>query len=210
MMEQVQQGTVIETVGEPVYARLRAHEATLAALVTRLAAGDAQALAALYDATSALVYGLALRILRDPSAAEDVTLDVYTQVARQVTTYDVHRGTPSAWLVSMTRSRALDRLRHEAPRRARETSLDDAMALPAQTTGPEEASVTAERQRLVQTALAQLTPAQRHVLELAYYTGLSHTEIATHLGEPLGTIKTRLRTGLMRLRTVLQDLMPEA
>lgn len=209
-MEQVHQGTAAETIVEPVYAQLRAHEAALTVLVTRLAAGDMQALAALYDATSAAVYGLALRILSDPPAAEDVTLDVYTQVAQQGARYDARRGTPSAWLLSITRSRALDRLRQEVPRRTRETSLDAALPLPALTAGPEEDSVAAERQRLVQAALAQLTPAQRDVLELAYYAGLSHTEIAARLGQPLGTIKTRIRTGLMLLRTALHSLMPEA
>ena len=189
--------------------QLHAREAALAALVGRAAEGDERAIAALYDETSAFVYGLALRILGDPQAAEDVTIDVYTQVSRQVSSYDGTRGTPSAWLLTLTRSRAIDRLRQEAHRRAREEPLVDEMRLPSLTTGPEEWSITTERRRLVQRALARLTPEQRQVIDLAYYAGLSQTEIAAQLGQPLGTVKTRIRTGMMRLGEYLRALLPE-
>jgi RNA polymerase sigma-70 factor (ECF subfamily) len=189
--------------------QLRAREATLAALVARAAKGDQTALATLYDETSALVYGLALRILRDQFAAEDVTIDVYAQVYRQVSSYDANRGTPSAWLVTLTRSRAIDRLRQEAQRREREESLEAATRMPSLTAGPEENSATTERRRLVQRALALLTPEQRQIIELAYYSGLSHSEIAATLEQPLGTVKTRIRTGLMLLRENLRSFLPE-
>jgi RNA polymerase sigma-70 factor (ECF subfamily) len=189
--------------------QLQVREAALAALVARAAEGDQRAIAALYDETSALVYGLALRILRDQQAAEDVTIDVYTQVYRQVTSYDGNRGTPSAWLLTLTRSRALDRLRQEAQRRAREEPFVDEMYLPSLTAGPEEWSLTTERRRLVQRALARLTAEQRQVIDLAYYAGLSHTEIAAQLGQPLGTVKTRIRTGIMQLRDYLRSLLTE-
>ena len=189
--------------------QLRAREAALAALVARVAKGDQTALATLYDETSALVYGLALRILRDQYAAEDVTIDVYAQVYRQVSSYDANRGTPSAWLVTLTRSRALDRLRQEAQRREREEPLEAMTRLPSLTAGPEESSATTELRRLVQRALALLTPEQRQVIELAYYSGLSHNEIAATLGQPLGTVKTRIRTGMMLLRENLRSLLPE-
>ena len=189
--------------------QLRIREEALAALVARAAGGDQMALAALYDETSALVYGLALRILRDQYAAEDVTIDVYAQVYRQVSSYDASRGTPSAWLLTLTRSRAIDRLRQEAQRREREEPLEATTRLPALTDGPEECSATTELRRLVQRALALLTPEQRQVIELAYYSGLSHNEIATKLGQPLGTVKTRIRTGMLLLREDLRSLLPE-
>jgi RNA polymerase sigma-70 factor, ECF subfamily len=189
--------------------QLRAREAALAALVARAAKGDQTALATLYDETSALVYGLALRILRDQYAAEDVTIDVYAQVYRQVSSYDANRGTPSAWLVTLTRSRAIDRLRQEAQRREREEPLEATMRMPSLTAGPEDSSATTELRRLVQRALALLTPEQRQVIELAYYSDLSHNEIAAALGQPLGTVKTRIRTGMMLLRENLRSLLPE-
>jgi RNA polymerase sigma-70 factor (ECF subfamily) len=194
----------------PEVGALRLREAALAALVARAAQGDHQALAALYDETSALVYGLALRILRDQQAAEDVTIDVYAQVYQQGSRYDANRGTPAAWLVTVTRSRALDRLRQETQRREREEPLEATPCLPSRTAGPEEDSATTEVWRLVQRALARLTPEQRQVIELAYYAGLSHHEIAAKLGQPLGTVKTRIRTGMMLLRERLRSLLPEA
>jgi RNA polymerase sigma-70 factor, ECF subfamily len=193
--------------GEQVRQR-QAREAVLAALIARAAKGDQLALAALYDETSGLVYGLAWRILHDQQAAEDVTLDVYVQVYRQVASYDATRGTPSAWLLTLTRCRAIDRLRQETHRRVREQPLE-AMRLPSLTVGPEACSATTELRCLVQQALARLTPEQRQVIDLAYYAGLSHTEIAAHLGQPLGTVKTRLRTGLMQLRESLRALRTE-
>jgi RNA polymerase sigma-70 factor (ECF subfamily) len=189
--------------------QLRAREAALAALVARAAEGDQRALTALYDETSALVYGLALRILRDQHAAEDVTIDVYTQVYRQVSSYDASRGTPSAWLLTLTRSRAIDRLRQESQRREREAPLEATMRMPSLTAGPEECSATTELRRLVQGALTLLTPEQWQVIELAYYAGLSHNEIAAKLGQPLGTVKTRIRTGMILLREYLHSLLTE-
>jgi len=190
--------------------QLQAREAALAALVARAAAGDQMALAALYDETSALVYGFALRILRDQHAAEDVTIDVYAQVYRQVSSYDASRGTPSAWLFTLTRSRAIDRLRQEVQRREREEPLEAMTRMPSLTAGPEECSATTELRRLVQRALALLTPEQWQVIELAYYSGLSQNEIAAKLGQPLGTVKTRIRTGMMLLREYLRSLLTEA
>jgi RNA polymerase sigma-70 factor (ECF subfamily) len=190
--------------------QLRAREAALASLVAHAAEGDQRALAALYDETSALVYGFALHILRDQHAAEDVTIDVYTQVYRQVSSYDASRGTPSAWLLTLTRSRAIDRLRQEAHRRGREEPLEATTCMPSLTAGPEECSSTMERRRLVQRALALLAPEQRQVIELAYYAGLSQSEIAVRLGQPLGTVKTRIRTGMTLFRDSLRSFLTEA
>jgi RNA polymerase sigma-70 factor (ECF subfamily) len=190
--------------------QLQAREEALVALVGRAAEGDQTALAALYDETSALVYGFALRILRDQYAAEDVTIDVYAQVYRQGSRYDADRGAPSAWLLTLTRSRAIDRLRQETQRRTREEPLEATTHMPSLTAGPEECSATTELQHLVQRALALLTPEQRQVIELTYYSGLSHNEIAAKLGQPLGTVKTRIRTGMMLLREYLRSLLTEA
>ena len=188
-------------------AAIRAREEDLAGLIGRVARGDQAALAALYDKTSSLVYGLALRILRDPFAAEDVTIEVYTQVFRLASNYAWGRGTPSAWLLVLARSRAIDRLRVESQRRERERPLEKAAAIPSPAEDPEASSEAMELRRVVQTALAALAPEQREVIEIAYYSGLSHSQIAAKLGQPIGTVKTRIRTGMMQLRDHLRPLL---
>ncbi len=179
----------------------------LVPLVARLAEGDESALATLYDATSSLVYGLALRILRDEPAAEEVTIEVYMQALRQAGTYDPVRGTPWAWLITLARSRALDRVRIESRRRERHEPLEAVLEATSPDAGPDESAALAERGRLVRAALATLSPEQREVIEVAYYAGLSHTEIALHLGLPVGTVKTRIRTAMLRLRSELTPLL---
>jgi RNA polymerase sigma-70 factor (ECF subfamily) len=171
-------------------ATLRAQEQELAGLIGRLAEGDQAVLAALYDQTHSLVYSLVLRILKDPPAAEDVTIEVYTQVYRQAARYDPKRGSPTAWLLTLARSRAIDRLRIDTYRHEREEPIDDATVLPGLATSPEAQSSTSELREIVQRALATLTPEQREAIETAYYLGLSHSEIATRLGQPLGTVNT--------------------
>jgi RNA polymerase sigma-70 factor (ECF subfamily) len=200
----------MERVDQPVdqQAMLRAREQHLAALLARTAQGDLSALAELYDQTNTLVYSLALRILRDQDAAEDVTIEVYTQVHRQASHYDPSRGPPSAWLLTLTRSRAIDRLRTEAIRREREEALEATVTSPGG--DPEACSATTELRRIVRRALETLTPEQREVIEIAYYSGLSHSEIAARLGQPLGTVKTRIRTGIMSLREQLRPILAEA
>ena len=184
-------------------------ENDLAALIARIARGDESALGALYDQTSSLVYGLAMRILKDRPAAEEVVIEVYMQVHRQAGHFDPARGGPSAWLVTLARTRAIDRLRADSKRRKLEEALERPEAIPAPTADPEEHSAAAELRRTVQTALASLAPEQRQAIEIAYYSGLSHSEIAQKLGQPLGTIKTRIRTGMMLLRELLRPLSLE-
>lgn len=179
-------------------------EHDLQALLARMTQGDADALATFYDATKAMVYGLALRMLRDVALAEDVTIEVFTYVYQRASQYDHHRGTPSAWLVTLTRSRAIDHLRQETLKHAREASLDLVSALATSIPTPEEWSTSQELTQVVRRALVTLTPEQRQVLEVAYYKGLSHGGIAAHLQLPLGTVKTRLRAGLRALRHLLQ------
>lgn len=178
-------------------------ESRQAELIRGVAEGDNQALASLYDSTSRTVYGLLLRILSDPSSAEEVLLDVYAQVWRQAAGYSPERGRPLAWLTTIARSRAIDRIRRTRQGQQRETPLDEAV----RSAGGEsvEAGVLAgEVGAVVRAALAALAPEQREVVELAYYGGMSHSEIAAARGLPLGTVKTRTRLGLMRLREILK------
>lgn len=177
--------------------------------VALAAQGDADALARLYDGTVALVYGLALRILRDPGGAEEITEDVYIQVWRQAARYDPSRGRVTRWLLSMTRSRAIDRLRAGAAQRACRAGLDEASHVQEAVPSPELAASERQRGDLVRAALARLHPDQRHAVELAYFRGMSHSEIATHVGAPLGTVKTRIRLGMEKLRGSLEMLGEE-
>ncbi len=179
-------------------------------LIERVANRDETALAALYDGTSALVHGLALRILADAHTAEEVTMDVYLQVWRQAVRYDRARGAPIAWLLTLARSRAIDRRRARASQQRESEPLALVMEARSTETGPEESTAIAERRRRVQDALSDLNAEQREAIELAYFRGFSHSEIAANLGEPLGTIKTRIRLGMTRLRSSLGVLAREA
>lgn len=177
------------------------------ALIKRVAEGDQSALAALYDATNRVVFGLVLRILSDRSTAEEVLLDVYTQVWRQAALYDRKRGAPLAWLMTIARSRAIDRFRSGRLDQQSRESLDDLGHLKSNSLSPEENTALSERQRLVRAALNALSVEQREVIELAYYSGLSHSEIALRLGQPLGTVKTRTRLGMIKLREALTPML---
>lgn len=179
----------------------------LANLLGQVAAGDQFALGSLYDATSRVVFGLLLRILRDPETAEEVVLDVYTQVWRQSGSYERSRGSPLSWIVTIARSRAIDRLRSGRIEHRGKEPLESAGEIRETAANPEEASLLSERRQLVRTALDALSPEQREVIELAYYSGLSHSEIALRTGQPLGTVKTRTRLGMIRLRDMLGPVL---
>jgi RNA polymerase sigma-70 factor (ECF subfamily) len=169
--------------------------------IRRVAEGDADALAALYDRHSRIVYSLAFRIMGDASDAEEVTQDVFAQVWRQASRYDTTRGAVVAWMLMMTRSRAIDRLRS---RRGLPPVAPDSwrglteMIDPAE--GPELMTLTADQVARVRDALNALPLSQRLAIQLAFYEGLTHVEIAERLEEPLGTVKTRIRLGLLKLR----------
>jgi RNA polymerase sigma-70 factor, ECF subfamily len=204
----------VEPSGELVQLAIETAEASvrdqdLASLVGRVATGDQSALAELYDATNRLVYSLVLRVLGDMNSAEEVLSDVYTQVWRKAASYDADRGAPLAWIATIARSRAIDRLRSSRQDRYRQESLDVLGEAPANSSSPEEAASASERQKLVREALNLLTVEQRQVIELAYYSGLSHSEIAEKLNQPLGTVKTRIRLGMMKLREALAPLLDE-
>ena len=169
-------------------------ESPARSLLKKLAQGDRAALADFYDLYAGLVNGLALRILRDVAEAEDVVQEVFLQAWRQADRYDAQRGTPEAWLCTIARTRALDRLRRKAARRE-----DGADAAPVATSVPKTEEALAVRK-----ALDGLSADQRRAVELAYYGGLTQSEIAKALGAPLGTIKTRIRTAMIRLREALE------
>ena len=175
----------------------------LGALTVQIVAGSETAMSSLYDATSPRVFGLALRVLRDRSAAEEATLDVFTQVWRQAERYDPAKGSVIAWLLNLARSRSIDLLRSRARRIELEDGLDAAPELPDIAPGPEQSSVDADRARRIRKALAGLPEDQRKAIEAAFFGGLSHAEVALKLGQPLGTVKTRIRTGLLALRCSL-------
>ena len=166
-----------------------------------IAARDEAALAQLYDRYRVILFGLLMRILGNREEAEDVLQEVFLQVWRKADDFDETRGRPFTWLVTLGRSRGIDRLRSLASReRVAEAGAREA---------PEEVSDAAtdaflsEQRGLVNNALAQLPDEQKGPLMLAYFDGLTQSEIATRLGAPLGTVKTRMRTGLIRLREML-------
>jgi len=173
-------------------------------VLERVATGDTAALGDLYDAHARSVYSLALRILGDPSEAEDVVQDVFTQAWRQAARYDSRRATVTGWLLMMARSRSLDRLR------ARQARPDKTIATPlpdlaSGDPGQEAEALGAEDVERLRAALKRLGDAARTPIELAYYEGLSQSAIAERLGQPLGTVKTRMRTALAQLREWLSQ-----
>jgi RNA polymerase sigma-70 factor (ECF subfamily) len=175
-----------------------------AELIRRMADGDADACGAFYDRYARLAYPLIMRILRDPADAADVLQEVFWEAWQAAASYDPGRGSPEAWIVTRARTRAIDRLR--AVRRRGETfvaPLDEAMTAGPSDLGGDVASRVADR-AVVEDVLGQLTEAQREVIELAYYGGFTQTEIADRLKQPLGTVKTRMRLGLERLREMMK------
>jgi RNA polymerase sigma-70 factor (ECF subfamily) len=177
-------------------------------LVARMSAGDDGALAQLYDRWSRAVYALVMHLVRDGDDAEDVLEETFWQAWRQASRYEASRGEVGTWLLTIARSRALDRLR--ARRRLREEPLTPVMVNDPETLGakgdPSRGAELAEQRTLVAGALRALPPEQRQVLELAYYGGLSQTEIADRTGQPLGTVKTRARLAIQKLRESLAAL----
>jgi len=171
--------------------------------LARVARGDHDALAELYDRHARPVYSLALRILQDRADAEDVVQEAFAQAWAQAARYDVQRGVVAAWLLTLARSRAIDRLRSRRARPDRaggETPVADVADAAAT---PDLQLLSAEQVGRVRAALRDLPALQRVTLELAYYEGLSHAEIAEQLEQPLGTVKTRIRQGMIRLREAL-------
>ncbi|BAZ30161.1 RNA polymerase ECF-type sigma factor [Cylindrospermum sp. NIES-4074] len=175
-----------------------------AVLFQALTARDSSALTMLYDRYANLVYGLALKILKDAQAAEDLTQEVFLALWRQPN-YNPARGSFSSFLVTMTRSRAIDKLRSRGANLKFLDRWSQQMSSQPLTNNPFEQVSIEERSQKVRSALTQIPENQRQVLAMAYYEGLSQTEIAQRLETPLGTVKTRARQGLINLKKILQD-----
>jgi RNA polymerase sigma-70 factor (ECF subfamily) len=174
-------------------------------LIERIVARDERAIADLYDRHNRLLFGLVLRILRDRSEAEEVLQEVFVLVWTRAETYNVALGSPAAWLVRVARNRAIDRLRANAVRlRAVESA-----PLPTPPENPETRASVSEQQRAVGRALDTLPPDQRELIEQAYFLGLTQSELAARFKLPLGTVKTRIRSGMQALRQRLAETVIE-
>jgi RNA polymerase sigma-70 factor, ECF subfamily len=178
----------------------------LASLLDRCGQGDQQAFAQLYDATAPRAYGVALRVVRDHKLAEDITQEAYLELWRGCRRYDRARGSAIGWLMTIVHRRAVDRVRSaQATTRREETYLQRELAT-AELDTTSAAVVTLVEARRVRAALALLSPAQQQAISLAYFEGLTHNQVAATLGAPLGTVKSRIRDGLLRLREALDSL----
>jgi RNA polymerase sigma-70 factor (ECF subfamily) len=175
------------------------------ALLDRIVARDEQAVAELYDRHHRLLFGLILRILRDRSEAEEVLQEVFVLVWTRAETYNVALGSPAAWLVRIARNRGIDRLRANNVR----VRAVEAAPLPVAADSPETRAALSEQQRAVACALESLPQDQRVLIEQAYFLGLTQSELAERFKLPLGTVKTRIRTGMMALREQLSQVFIE-
>lgn len=173
--------------------------------MARVARGDSAALGALYDRYSGSVFSLALRMLSDRQTAEELVQETFLRVWRQASSFETMRGSLSTWVLGIARHLAIDELRRRGARP--QTATSDAgerlAALESGEADPAESAFAKLRHQVVTDALGQLPHSQREVLELAYFGGLTQTEIAARLGDPLGTVKTRMRLGLQKLKSVL-------
>jgi RNA polymerase sigma-70 factor (ECF subfamily) len=173
-------------------------------LMRGIAAGDRTAFSTLFDRHSALLLAICRRILKDAGESEDILIDVFFEVWSRADRFDASRGSPLTYLVTLARSRAIDRQRSQGSR-LRETAAnpENSTQISPQA-DPLQTASTNEQGQIVRAALAGLDPQQRQVLECAFYEGLSHSEIAEKLQKPLGTVKTYIRQGLIRLRDSLR------
>jgi RNA polymerase sigma-70 factor, ECF subfamily len=173
----------------------------------RMARGEQEALGELYDRYSHLVYSLALRIIRDQGDAEDIVQEVFSQAWRQAGRYETRRGNVIAWLLNLTRSRAIDRLRGRQARPEASSESVLAIDMPDLALPVDEQLSLEGRASRVRAAMKELSVLQRVAIELAFYEGLTHVEIAERLELPLGTVKTRIRQGLLKLKDRLAGAM---
>lgn len=174
-----------------------------AELLRRIAGGDEEALASLYDRYKSILFGAILRILNSRPEAEDVLQDVFIQVWNRASDFDENRGRPFTWLVTLARSRSIDRLRQLGSRER--TAQEASRNAPDDWTDAAQDAIKSEQSAAVRKALAALPEEQRRTLLLAYFEGLTQAEIAARLNAPLGTIKTRMRSGMMKLRELLEE-----
>jgi len=170
-----------------------------------MADGDHSALSELYDHSSGILYSMALSIVRNPEDAEETLHDCYWRAWRYARAYSDQRGSVLAWLVLMARTSAIDRLR-AGKRHKAVHSVEVAFDAESPAESPESEVFSNQKTNRIRIAMRTLPPEQREAIQLAFFRGMTHAELAEHLGVPLGTIKTRIRTGLMRMRSSLEDL----
>jgi len=173
----------------------------LDSLMTRVAHGDTEAFSDLYDQTSSMIYGLALRVVRSEALAEEVTQEVYLQVWRQASGFDPQRGSVKSWMATMAHRRAVDVVRRSQSARDRELKVP----ADAPVADVAELAILGDERDRVRAALSSLTDLQFQVIEMAYFGGLTYSEVAERLDTPLATVKTRIRDGLTRLRSALGE-----
>ena len=178
-------------------------------LIGRIGAGDESALSELYNRYSQLLYAMQMRILHSVEDAEDMLQEVFLQVWNKASSYQRDKGTVYTWLVTLTRNRTIDRLRSKGFRKQQQEIDMEQLSLMDETRSgnPHNMTVLSEQQRTVVNVLQQLNNEQQQVLALAYYEGYSQSEIAEKLNVPLGTVKSRMRQGLLKMRSVLKEKM---
>jgi RNA polymerase sigma-70 factor, ECF subfamily len=197
------------TLGDLLYAnkaKAPVSEKVWVELVQSIARGDQLALRTLYDETHRLVFTLIMRIVSNRETTEELTLDVFHDVWRRASTYDPANGSVVGWIMNQARSRAIDRLRFEQ-RKKRVNDPADTPSTVAAADGPQETFDVSEQGRLLRHALQVLTPEERSAIETAFFSELTYSEAATRLNQPLGTVKTRIRSGLGKLRQALAGTM---
>jgi len=200
-------GPATRTLGDLLYADVTkplVSESQWVALVQSIAAGDEGALYALWEQAHRLVFTLAMRITNDGATAEELTVDVFHDVWRRAGAYDPAGGSVVGWIMNQARSRAIDRLRFEQRKKRVRGVGDDAPAAAA-APDPEETVGARQERRLLREALAILTAAERQTIEAAFFSELTHREVAVRLDQPLGTVKTRIRSALAKLRQALSQ-----
>jgi RNA polymerase sigma-70 factor (ECF subfamily) len=190
--------------------RQNPESAVLLKHLQQMAQGDHGALAGCYDQIGPAVFSLAVRMLRDRTAAEDVTQDIFVQVWRQAGSYDTTRGSAEAWIMTIARTRILDRLRSRSAGVVLKPVGDNLPDAPAAEDWPEDLAISREDAVNVRRALSDLPPDQRSAIEQAFFDGKTHIEISEQQKVPLGTIKTRIRLGLMKIKEKLAETMGEA
>jgi len=192
------------TLGDVLYAKREAPvpEQQWVTLVESIAAGDQLALHALYEMAHRIVFTLIMRITANREAAEELTIDVFHDIWRRASGYDAANGTVLGWIMNQARSRAIDRLRFESRKKR---SHDDAQPLVEAAADPGDVHELREQGKSLRAAVAALAPGERQAIEMTFFAGLTHAEAAARLNQPLGTIKTRIRSGLHKLRHMLAE-----
>ena len=207
-----QHGSPPSTLGELLYAdkaKALVDEKDWVRLVQFIAAGDQGALHALYERTHRIVFTLIVRITNNRETAEELTLDVFHDVWRRASTYDAGGGSVVGWIMNQARSRAIDRVRFDQRKKRLNQHADPQLPVAAES-GPQETFDLKEQAHLVRDALTVLKPEERQAIETAFFSELTYCEVAARLRQPLGTVKTRIRSGLRKLRQALAKTVKES